>query len=410
MSRTSSLAVLAALFCFAPIARAATYVVDASNGPGTDFRRLQAAIDCAVDGDVLLVRRGAYGSIDIQGKALTVIGNGVSTHVSSLQVRDTRFDQRVAVVGLGGEITRPHVFVVRTAGPVVLQDMRILNRILLEDAADVRVRNCEVRADSHPGQELALGVTNSRVELARSIVRGATGPYSAGGGATLRGGRLHCVQSEVYASPGASSNPADGSPALPGGTGMSVILGELIIAGRASIVRGGAGGQDVLNCALSQQGGFAIWNESSTEWSSATLEGGWGMIGPNCTPLQTAPFGGDISVVQVVPPDPVLDVRGIPQADGSIRFTIEGPAGALARAWLGRNATRRVDAGTRIEELTERTFTMELGALPASGSVSFDFHVPKSCSTGTFFCAQAEVELPGSGEIRRTNSTPLVVH
>lgn len=407
MSRISNIATLIVMSSFATIARATTYVVDAANGPGTDYRRLQSAIDAAADGDVLLVRRGSYGSIDIGGKALTVVGNGSSTHFTIMQIHDTAPHQRVAIVGLGGP--DPYVYVNRAAGPVVIQEMHIAERIVVENAVDVRLRSCEVRTHSHPGVHVALGVTNARVEVVRSTFRGPGGLNSGGSGALLLGGRLHWLQSEAYGSLGASSDPSGGTPALAGGTGIQALFGELIVAGRASIVQGGNGGQDTLNCALSAPGGSGIWNDATTEWSSATIEGGWGLIGPNCTALQSSPFAGDMAAAEIVPPNPVLDVRGLPLAGGTLRFTIEGPVGALARAWLGRNATRRIDAGVQIEELTERSLTLELGVVPASGSIAFDYAVPGSWSAGTFFCAQAEIVLPGSGAIRRTNSTPLVV-
>jgi hypothetical protein len=61
------------LVLLAPPARADVLVVDASGGG--DFSSLQAAIDAALDGDVLLVRSGAYGALTVDGKALDVFAD-----------------------------------------------------------------------------------------------------------------------------------------------------------------------------------------------------------------------------------------------------------------------------------------------------------------------------------------------
>jgi hypothetical protein len=55
------------------------WVVDAANGPGTNFLDLPAAIAAAADGDTILVRAGSYTGFLIQNKALTIRGAGRGT-------------------------------------------------------------------------------------------------------------------------------------------------------------------------------------------------------------------------------------------------------------------------------------------------------------------------------------------
>jgi hypothetical protein len=49
------------------------FVVDASNGPGTHYTDIQAAVIAVPDGSTLLVRDGAYGAVTIDGKGLTIL-------------------------------------------------------------------------------------------------------------------------------------------------------------------------------------------------------------------------------------------------------------------------------------------------------------------------------------------------
>ncbi|MCA8968856.1 MAG: hypothetical protein KDC95_03705 [Planctomycetes bacterium] len=56
-----------------PIAAQRTYVVDAANGPGTDFTVLQAACDAANHGDTLLVKPGIYVETVVR-KGIAIVG------------------------------------------------------------------------------------------------------------------------------------------------------------------------------------------------------------------------------------------------------------------------------------------------------------------------------------------------
>src|SRR5215510_991412 len=50
------------------------WIVDAANGPGTNFTSLPAAVAAAASGDTLIVRRGTYQPFQVSGKALTIRG------------------------------------------------------------------------------------------------------------------------------------------------------------------------------------------------------------------------------------------------------------------------------------------------------------------------------------------------
>lgn len=412
MLSKSWFAAVAALLVFESSLVAATYIVDVANGPGTDFVDLRRAIASARDGDVLLVRRGSYGSIEVTGKGLTIVGNGA--FVYDINIHDCLREQRVAIVGM--DCTG--IFVTRADGPVVLQDVPHLDTMVIEAATDVRVRNLHALTHGHIGQHTGFGVTDSRVEVVRSTFQApggwsygfpGTSVFPGGEGVFLVSGRLHWVHSEARGGHGVNGNATYGYYNSGGGPAIHA-MGQMIVAGRASLLRGGDGGLDYTDCSMSAAGGVGIRNDGPpVEWSNATIEGGWSVAGATCAPSQAATFAGTSTSLEIDPADPTLDLRGLPHPNGSVRFLVEGPPGALATLWLGRRTKLQQDLGIRIEELAERTQVVVLGAIPTEGMVTFEFHVPGSWSLGSFACAQAEVVLPGSGEIRRTNSIPLIV-
>jgi hypothetical protein len=55
------------------------WIVDASNGPGTHFTSLPAAVAAAASGDTLIVRAGTYAPFNVSWKALTIRGAGSSS-------------------------------------------------------------------------------------------------------------------------------------------------------------------------------------------------------------------------------------------------------------------------------------------------------------------------------------------
>lgn len=57
------------------------WIVDANNGPGTNFTDLPAAVAAAQNGDTLLVRAGVYTAFVVSGKALTIRGEGTAATV-----------------------------------------------------------------------------------------------------------------------------------------------------------------------------------------------------------------------------------------------------------------------------------------------------------------------------------------
>lgn len=181
------------LLCVLSLLLPTNWIVDAANGPGTDFTNLPAAIAAASSGDTIFVRAGAYSGVVISGKALSIRGAGAGTTIvgpSSVNGTPPGASTVISGLTLGG------------AG----------NGLAVAGAANVLLLECTVTGGAAP--------TDGHHGLL------VTGPAQvAGVGCTLRGGDAL----------------APGSPFIftsTGGAGVSVSQGGRFAADRC-VLRGG---------------------------------------------------------------------------------------------------------------------------------------------------------------------------
>jgi hypothetical protein len=66
---------LAVPFLLALAPQSGLHVVDDDGGPGVAFTDLQAAVDAAADGDLILVRSGTYAPILVDGRSLSIVAD-----------------------------------------------------------------------------------------------------------------------------------------------------------------------------------------------------------------------------------------------------------------------------------------------------------------------------------------------
>ncbi|MBX3464535.1 MAG: hypothetical protein KF830_15305 [Planctomycetes bacterium] len=102
------------------------WIVDAANGPGTDFVDLRAAVLAAASGDTILVRAGSYGPVSLCGKALSIRGSGpAATVVAGITVLGVPLDEAVLLAGLRFEPapgTKAPAVLVQGPGAVLVND------------------------------------------------------------------------------------------------------------------------------------------------------------------------------------------------------------------------------------------------------------------------------------------------
>lgn len=121
-----SLPSIASFFLLATtLAAQRTWVVDASNGPGTTHTDLPPAIAAAADGDTILVRAGSYSQFTTN-KALRILGRTGA----SVAIKDQKVQQAVQISGIGAGKT------------FVLKGLRVVGWRFRAPREAIRISNC----------------------------------------------------------------------------------------------------------------------------------------------------------------------------------------------------------------------------------------------------------------------------
>lgn len=389
---------------------ATTYIVDV-NGTG-QFTNIPPAIAAAQDGDVIIVLPGNYSSFMLT-KSLTIVGLSNATLVapSTIGISSIPAGNRAAVVNLRAAA----LSVANCAGHVIVQEVSApagqTLTLGVTQSADVRLRNLTVQQTTSPA--------GSRIEVARCFIQGPNGVNGAGAdgqpGIDSSGGNLlHLVHSYVTGGHGGDSLDhvctwgGNGAEAL-----QTTSTDTVIMAG--GLLRGGDGGGATscfagYPCFYDGYGASAAWLAAGSTFrysDTTTFQGGISWDAASCAALASPWFAGSGTIVQAVPEDPTLDLTGTPTAGSAVQFVVQAPPGSVARLYFGRAPILVADGLAVVERLAPYARVVNLGTVPASGQVTLSWTIP-AVPRGTFLVAQAEVVLQG-GELRRTNSVPVVV-
>jgi hypothetical protein len=241
--KTISAVALAAMLSIQALA--ATWIVDANNGPGTNFVTISAAISAAAPGDIILVRPGIYGEIVIVSKPLTIIGWNATQYPivvpqdpfspaiwGGLAVSGIPAGQKCIISGLS--VCRPtltagnSVGVLNCAGTVVLDRVIVPNGgVLITNSTDVILESLYVRhlQGAFPPQ-IGVYIENSWVQA---------NDLNATGG--------DCVSEPDF---------------FPTAANALEVIGNSIVALCRPKLIGGFGGGPWITSASSPQGGIAL--------------------------------------------------------------------------------------------------------------------------------------------------------
>jgi hypothetical protein len=383
-------------------ARANTIVVDVAGGGA--FTSIQAGVDAAQPGDVVLVMGGYYSGFTL-AKPITVIGVGNAYVVNgngTATIQNITAGQRAVIVNL---ITT-HMAATNCAGHVIVVDCR---------SSNTSVSQC---ADMRFNRDLVIGLTvsGSRVEVAGQPYAGLSPSFVTGapqpgrpGIACSSSSRVHVALSNIEGLPGESSQYYYGSD---GGPGLQLNTGDVVILAGSHIIGGteGWGFPHPTEPPCNWDGipgpGIRFVSPGLVEQSGSTIDGAMG-FDPYCNGIVAPAIQGAGTLTAIAPDDPALEMIGTPTPGGTVQVVVHAPPGSNVRLKLGRNPILVADGLTEIEQLSGTARQANLGIVSASGQITVNWNLPGSWTVGSFAVLQADVTVPG-GALRRTNSVPVV--
>lgn len=391
----------ACLVSLALPAAASTWIVDDDGGVGVNFTDLPPAIAAAQPGDVLLVRAGTYSGFACT-KALRILGEP-GVHCSGVSTWSGSSSGSVGVLTDFVFDTTGMLTVSNCQGPMVLQ--RFEGSLKIDASSDVRMLDSSTR--------VRLVVTGSRLELARTSCLGyspgnSTQPSDGYPALSVISGFAHIALSDLRGGDGGDLkyDPSSTWPPGTGGPGLQLLAnGTAVVVGTPNhLIQGGDAGEDPTLLFCGEGGnGADVASFGGNLWHSGVTFLGGSSLHPACANGQ--PIVG--SNVAVVPEDPSLELLGATTPGATITFRVRGPAGSNATIRLGRTPIVAADGLAQIEQLTQKLRVLNVGVIPASGQADRNFTLPV-VQPGLLFVAQAELTLPDT-TLRRSNSTPIVV-
>ena len=360
---------------------AGVLVVDQAGGPGAGFTSIQTAVDAALEGDTILVRDGTYPTFKIDGKSLSVVGDGANVEVNAspaqfaiwtITVENLTVEQRVFV---GGVRTDFGVFVSGCAGAVWFDEVHC-------DASGYAYCNVSGVA----GAEVR---SSAQVTFTRCTLRGETSGSNSVIYLPISGEGL-CAQSSTVQLYDCTLEGGWGAPegsylTQPGAAGIQIDTSEVTVVG--CTIQGGEGGlaPGPLCTTPHLPGGAGVEFVGGTgtlHSVDSTMVGGVASLEPLC-PGQTGPAGPVIAgsgTIELLPGVARhLEANSPVRAGETLTYQIEGVAGEIPVLLLSPvhqplplpDLFSVLLVGLPFEDV------FVLAPLPASGQTSLSFPVPQ---------------------------------
>ncbi|MBK7641584.1 MAG: hypothetical protein IPJ19_00815 [Planctomycetes bacterium] len=354
-------------------------VVDPAGGSGV-YTQIQAAVDAAQEGDVVLVRAGVYDSFAVNSKSLSVVGatDGSVSVQGGVRVRASLAGGTVLLANL-------------SATGIPNTGFSSFGLWCSDNQGSVRIEHCSFTGASSTGPPFSAfsGWAGARVSLSQSVsfvdtlLTGGVGYPSDGFDVGVSGPGLEASNASVslYDCTLQGGRGADNSAGYPdaggGGDGCYASGSTLFFSGCA--LQGGDGGfasgQFVIVYAVGGDGGdgLDLWNSLARIQDSTTLGGDLGLgfqgfDGDNgfarrgAAPqfIDLAPPAVHASLPTPVPEgtNPELQIHGQPGAHAYLLME-STPAFTLATQALGM----------RLVANSQPSPMLFLGDIPASGTL-----------------------------------------
>jgi len=356
MIRHAFVIALLALAPGAPAVAAQTDLWTVNVDGSGDFTSVQAAVDAAAPGDVVLIAQGVYiESVVVSGKGLTLMaptGGLLMTTFAlgpaepSLHVRDLPADQVFVLDGLtvfnGNAHTSADLLIEDCDGAVWLQDVFADSY----GAPSLRVTG---------SASVVIADTMLQTNLVSPLPDGTPVP---GPGAVLENSTVYSYESDYSGSHGALQ--ALGVPTItgpaPGGPGMFVL--DSVVHASGGFAGGSNGGTFIDGeCQVGGDGGDGVLLAAGGLGTSAVVlrdvgvsGGSAGILDPKCAPpaadgVPINALGGTVDVQTM--PSRSLDLPGSAQFGQSFPIEVDGELGDTA--WLFTAAAPMI--GTQVAGL-----------------------------------------------------------
>ena len=240
------------------------FVVAPVAGPGVFATDIQPAVDAAANGDLVLVKAGAYSGFSVDGKGVSVVADaGAAVACNGLVfVNHIAAGQRVLLQGLSvhGDNISPAIITLDSPGPIWIE-------------------SCTVQGGTGNGPGLVAVSVNScpSVVIQRSTMTGGNG-LVGGTGNNMGAPALHTANSAVAVGDsqciGGNGAPPSTVVGGPGGPGLRVLSGFVFATG--TTFQGGTGAPPVPPLFPGGPGGPGINTQAAVTTLQCTLVGGSG--------------------------------------------------------------------------------------------------------------------------------------
>lgn len=385
------------LFACTPAAFAGNVLVV---GPlPTQIAEIQAAVDAAVDGDVILVKSGTYASFSVPNKEVTIVeDHGQTVFVDgAIRVRNLAAGRTVVISGLqatgravaGNEVTGNGFYATNCAGSIRVQDCQLQGYVglgsnlpcpmvpragaELHGCADVAFVRCTLRGS----QSLDLYAAQP----------GQTDASRVGPGLSALGCSIALHESTVWG--GYGGTLCNGYPdGVDGGHG-AIFGGPVLFSSRSQFR--GADGEDTSGISIfAGWGGHGLVGDSgNARLLESTLQGGdggenWscGLCGYCCMGEDGLPYDGG-APQNLSGTARILAGNTLAREQSQLALTVTGPPGDVAALGIRRETGFVWSApqfGVQLLSPPPIRF-MILGTIPANGVLSTSIPMPSIPST-----------------------------
>lgn len=211
---THTIRLVAILLCgWVPVLAQQTWIVDASNGVGTHFTDLPAAVMAAQQGDSIVVRAGDYTGVRVS-KPLSILGEpgsrilwGGATY-AGLIVTGISAGKVFAASGLEIQVANPldgSLAANACAGTVLFERLVVQGPTKIFGSADVRLSGCLLQW---------IAASNSTLSMSESTGVGSPGGFSSHPALRLTDSSATVSRCTLTGSPQTGSIPSTGAMTL----------------------------------------------------------------------------------------------------------------------------------------------------------------------------------------------------